>query len=39
MEKSEIRERVELEIKKWSTLQQKRQAQISFTPKAVDLYA
>lgn len=36
MEKSAIREQVELEIKKWTNLQQRRNVEVSITPKAVD---
>lgn len=36
MEKSVIREQVELEIEKWTSLQKKRNMEVSFTPKAID---
>lgn len=36
MEKTEIKKRVELELEKWTSLQENRQVNVSFTPKAVD---
>src|SRR5690554_1948808 len=36
MEKTEIREKVQIEINKWTKLQEKRQINISFTTKAID---